>query len=486
MVGRIQKRSLAEELAELATPAPAVQSLDPEELHEFGIEALRLHGEDEVEDYGGAEPLQRELRGKQAAAHLPLRGDLSAFHGEEFEGRRSSRRAALGSNGFRSDDDGAGEGEQELQGASSADKLEPERSGRATEAATWQGAAGLSPPGGDGEEALVPLGQDGELDALEKEYALLKAEEAEVLKKLKPSGATDRSKGIAVAHQHAIWDGLLALRISLQKPLTAARRLPDGRGRAAFCGSDEATARAYAEVAASARRTVALLQQLSQAIVDQNGAIGDAAASAGKRKRAAEHPFQATAGSVEDVWAGVEAGHAELAPFCAAAADRWQRKTLLSSGAAAMRGRLRALNQNISEQVSAAMRNPDRMIQRTRLRPSPEWRVLGQEQGDGEPGGDEGNPETFDDADFYQQLLREFLEAADPTSLGALGVHRMRNKGKKKGVHQRASKGRKIRYTVHQQLVNFMAPEPVREVQMAPRLFRVLFGQTGPSTAKAT
>jgi hypothetical protein len=31
---------------------------------------------------------------------------------------------------------------------------------------------------------------------------------------------------------------------------------------------------------------------------------------------------------------------------------------------------------------------------------------------------DDGNPETFDDSDFYQQLLREFLESSDTLGLG--------------------------------------------------------------------
>lgn len=31
---------------------------------------------------------------------------------------------------------------------------------------------------------------------------------------------------------------------------------------------------------------------------------------------------------------------------------------------------------------------------------------------------DDGNPETIDDSDFYQQLLREFLESSDTLGLG--------------------------------------------------------------------
>eukprot|EP00245_Coleochaete_scutata_P008643 TRINITY_DN2680_c0_g1_i1.p2 TRINITY_DN2680_c0_g1~~TRINITY_DN2680_c0_g1_i1.p2 ORF type:complete len:134 (-),score=34.55 TRINITY_DN2680_c0_g1_i1:269-640(-) len=87
------------------------------------------------------------------------------------------------------------------------------------------------------------------------------------------------------------------------------------------------------------------------------------------------------------------------------------------------------------------------------------------------------DPETFDDTEFYQQLLREFLDAADPNALGGMNaLRKLRNK-KRKVVDRRASKGRKIRYTVHPQLVNFMAPVPRELPPVATKLLATLFGQ---------
>ena len=53
----------------------------------------------------------------------------------------------------------------------------------------------------------------------------------------------------------------------------------------------------------------------------------------------------------QDAWAALQLRNSALAAFRDAALDRWQRRTLLSSGGAAMRGNLRALNQSISSQV---------------------------------------------------------------------------------------------------------------------------------------
>ena len=64
------------------------------------------------------------------------------------------------------------------------------------------------------------------------------------------------------------------------------------------------------------------------------------------------------------------------------------------------------------------------------------------------------DPETFDDSEFYQQLLREFLEASNaPGSLGTKSS--TRGKKSKAMVDRRASKGRRLRYDVQVQHLNF-------------------------------
>jgi protein AATF/BFR2 len=46
----------------------------------------------------------------------------------------------------------------------------------------------------------------------------------------------------------------------------------------------------------------------------------------------------------------------------------------------------------------------------------------------------------------------------------------------RKAVDRRASKGRKLRYHVHEKLVNFMAPVELQAPQFAAQLFSNLFG----------
>jgi protein AATF/BFR2 len=125
-----------------------------------------------------------------------------------------------------------------------------------------------------------------------------------------------------------------------------------------------------------------------------------------------------------------------LGGFRDAALDKWHRRTVLSSGTAALRGSsgLRALQQSVSSQVSALMASErEKLISRSQLPMELAPRPLGQPpapatatagHGDGEDGGSPAaaaaaaagrgrarDPETYDEGDFYSQLLKELLES---------------------------------------------------------------------------
>lgn len=98
--------------------------------------------------------------------------------------------------------------------------------------------------------------------------------------------------------------------------------------------------------------------------------------------------------------------------------------------------------------------------------------------------GDVEIPEIFDDSEFYHQLLRELIEYKSNIDENQaeitqkfIELQKVRSKMKKK-VDTRASKGRKIRYIVHNKLVNFMPPtDPGTYTDEArAELFKSLFG----------
>ncbi|KAK9911041.1 hypothetical protein M0R45_034967 [Rubus argutus] len=203
----------------------------------------------------------------------------------------------------------------------------------------------------------------------------------------------------------------------------------------------------------------------------------------------------------------------KIATFRDKEIDKWQTKAQVNTGAASFKGRLQAFNQRISQQVAAYMRDPSRMVRQMQMRRSAVGVFGTVLNGEDIPKGEEsqsdaaaqvdGDPELLDDSEFYQQLLKEFFETIDPHLLcggqcfldvslecfynsglfsryllfskaAFYSLKKMQSK-KRKIVDRRASKSRKIRYNVHEKIVNFMAPEPRVLPPMFPDL-TCLFG----------
>lgn len=136
----------------------------------------------------------------------------------------------------------------------------------------------------------------------------------------------------------------------------------------------------------------------------------------------------------------------------------------------------------------------------------------------------ERDPETYDDGEFYQTLLKaresgvgrllcaapkgsslcprrcrarvcrnpiiteptlqEFIESGVAGSMG--GQAALRSQKKRKVVDRRASKGRKLRYHVQEKLVNFMTPVVLEHTAVAAQVFSNLFGsRAGNANAEA-
>ena len=80
------------------------------------------------------------------------------------------------------------------------------------------------------------------------------------------------------------------------------------------------------------------------------------------------------------------------------------------------------------------------MVDRTRVYRGKEERI-----GSSSSQTAEHDPEVFDDADFYQQLLRDVIDARNGGSGSQDWIQAQRERKKKKVVDTKASKGRKIR-----------------------------------------
>ncbi|KAJ2694030.1 rRNA-processing protein bfr2 [Coemansia spiralis] len=307
-----------------------------------------------------------------------------------------------------------------------------------------------------------------------------------------------------------MWEGALDARIRVQKMMTAANELPqhdlfEDLVESRYAGAEEMPA---ADRLDKARQSVrGLLQSLialRKTLVAQNPAVGKAQAAAQtqpSKKRSADAAANDDDGSdMVSIWAELEGLCAGFKPFRDESLERWGNKVQVSANAATLK-KFKAVNQGITHQISQALANPERLVERTQLR-RVDYKIIGKDDDGAAPAEDEApatvdahlkktDPEIFDDTDFYQQLLRELIESRmvdsnDP--MGSLGVRwaavNQRSDAKKRKVDTKASKGRKIRYHVMDKLQNFMPPVAAGtwHEDMVNELFSSLLGQRVPKS----
>ncbi|KAK7340480.1 hypothetical protein VNO77_21184 [Canavalia gladiata] len=333
--------------------------------------------------------------------------------------------------------------------------------------------------------------KNDEMELLEKEYRDLHHQELYTLKNLKHHKDEDLVKGQAVKSQKALWYKILELRFLLQKPFSSSNRLPQESVKSSFCESDETVREAYSDLMTSSKETLDSILELQEALFAKNPSITqatDGSERSSKDLEVSKHLDD----NLDQEWSQISQMHKSIASFRDKSINKWQRMTQVTTGAAAIKGKLHAFNQDISNQVAAYMRDPSRMIKQMQLRRSA-VSIFGSVPEDNDNSNEaethtDGDSELLDDSEFYQQLLKEFFETVDPSSSekAFYALKRMQTK-KRKVVDRRASKSRKIRYNVHEKIVNFMAPQPANIPPMAPKLFENLFGlKTHRSSAAAS
>ena len=547
---------LAAELAGLANPAPVSTELPDDDFDPTGGAVARAADREDAtssddsdadanafgdDDEGVFEPTKAD-RATVGKGKLRMRAGIAIDDGE-YVGKSSSRAAMEGAwageederdesdesddasddhavvtdSDDKSDSDETNDDDDDGESEEASEEENPE------EDALLSDSESQSESDSDGEGAFH---ETSAAIALEAELAAMRAEEAEANRLLRTK-SQNVAKGAAVRTQNACWERSLRTRIVLQKGLTLAAKMPAPEYAKAMRDADAEVAPALAVAAASARGALDALLRLQAALMDGNPAIGEALREgendgndgAGNAKKRKTRGFYAEAATLDllskpaaAVWRAADAAFQSYAPFRDQSCDRWHRKAQVTSGKTGSvgsnpggrgenLGALRAFDQSLSQQVRAAMRPPDRLVNRSRppahLAPrrlgEPEVSLERKEKNHDEDGfdddvalltadarADDRVAEVYEDADFYEQALKEFLETRGAGSnLGAAGVPAASQPPKRrKQVDRRASKGRKLRYHVQQPLVNFCAPVELEVPGWAEKVFTRLFASS--------
>ncbi|PYH49268.1 AATF family protein [Aspergillus saccharolyticus JOP 1030-1] len=506
-------KSLAEQLAELEDPTP--KDFDPEDL-DRGVQSSDEEGGKDMDADAGREHYQAVGKGK-------LRKQDPIALGKQYAGSKVSREALEAESdddpfqGLSSgeEDDEEDEEEEELGSdeddediSESDSEAEPRRSTTTGKKARKEvdfdemdtdgsdeldGSEDEDEEDEDEDEDDFPSDED-DSDASESS-APAKSDDREQLRKLMASdqktiaatisqaAKADAAKGKAVKQQRATFDALLNTRIKLQKGLTAINQLTqqqttdDTTTTTAAADADADTSSSDGEAIKSAESAAlalwSTLEDLRLALADAHHAQDDSK----KRKRPAPATPATTSASL---WTRMTALEAESMAHRRAVLDKWSQKVRGATAAstANARGKLlassggAAASQKISTVLDAQVATETasvRAVKRARTGDST--------TGDGSKPATTENEPLYDDTVFYQSLLRELVEqrmsSSDaitngidtlhlqlPSRLSAVHpVTGMRKDKVKRDVDTRASKGRKMKFEVHEKLQNFMAPE---------------------------
>lgn len=316
---------------------------------------------------------------------------------------------------------------------------------------------------------------------------LMASDQKTIASTISQAAKADAAKGKAVKAQRTTFDCLLNTRIKLQKGLSAINELSAG-AKGEDVDSEDASRDGESADADAIKSAESAALTLWSTLEELRTALADAHVKDGSKKRKRSSPITPTT-STTSLWERMADLETESLAHRRSILDKWSSKVRgTPSTLPNARGKLLGTSsgqQNITTVLDAhvATEMGDRSSKRARHNNS----------STGNSSADQGP--VYDDTIFYQSLLRDLVEQrmSSDAMTGGLGnlqqlpsrlpihpITGMRNDKEKRDVDTRASKGRKMRFNVHEKLQNFMAPEErgAWTVRARDEFFASLLGKT--------
>eukprot|EP01120_Amphizonella_sp_Union-15-10_P006879 TRINITY_DN2271_c0_g2_i1.p1 TRINITY_DN2271_c0_g2~~TRINITY_DN2271_c0_g2_i1.p1 ORF type:complete len:474 (-),score=104.20 TRINITY_DN2271_c0_g2_i1:10-1431(-) len=281
-------------------------------------------------------------------------------------------------------------------------------------------------------------------------------------------------------NQNFLWTSLMDFRMNLHKVQSIANKLPQHDTYPHFAEDPDLSSK-YTSAAESVRSVLHDLIELQQELVETNPHVKEAIAPQSEQRRGKKRNRETR--DLEEIWDQIEPFQNSFVDYRNKIIDKWSAKTTFASGV--NHTRLKALNTSLSNQIAAILANKDKVTKRSQLKRD-RYRVLGKVSTDVF---DESNPdahlndydsEIYDDGDFLTQLLKQLLESGVTNVEGMSKAIPNLKRGAKGKTVDRGTKGKRLRYTVHQPIRSFMFPQPDRyplyDSTLSDQLFNSLFG----------
>lgn len=471
----IMGKSLAEQIADIANK-PVNRDFDIEDDERAVFGHSNADGSDSGSDSGS------DGEGAAADAHAEhyvdvgkskLRAAQEVVQDEKYEGTVGSREKLFGDSGEVPEADMESSAEEEEQ---EEDELISESESEGSVVS-------------DSEEEEEQA-QDARREQLAK---LVQQERDYSLNKLSQTAKRDAAKGYSVMQQTKLFDGILDVRIKMQKVLNAANGMPL---------TEETWDK---ELDKENKKLLKQNRELLSDVFQQLVAFRSAFQHADHISQEERVPSESSAAkrSFAELQEDTSKLDSDLKTYRAAVLDKWSTKISSASGSAALQAsKFKAINQSADVQVENQLADMTRLVKRTRLNrrnivplnfsadyKSGKLSEFPDAQGENDNNGDDEddanpdipknydprrkdnhvidtteNPYIFDDEDFYRVLLNDLIDKkiSDNNNLqggnNIMTITSRSNNKLKKNIDTKASKGRKLNYTVQEPIANYEAP----------------------------
>ncbi|KAJ5123839.1 uncharacterized protein N7515_007664 [Penicillium bovifimosum] len=503
-------RSLAEQLAEFEDPTP--KDFDPEDID---------NGQQSSDDEGGSDgEIDAGREHYEKVGKAKLRKDEPLALGKQYDGARVSR-AALGADsdddqspfGSGSDDEDDHSEDSEVVSVSGSEESDSRMSQESADEDSEGSEDGNDDSNSDSEEEEDQDGDDvvrqhskkgitnvrngnesgasgvsGDRDEIRR---LMATDQKTIAATISSAAKADATKGKAVKQQRLTFDALLNARMKLQGGLTSINGIATvfgtkikASGEHAMDNAEEAAVgdedAVVDEEAIKSAESAAMA--LWSTLEDLRFALADATAKEGSKKRKRPPPASLTTSSAS-LWERMSELESNAVSHRRSVLDKWSSKIRGTSASlpnargkllGSASGRPQTITAVLDAQVATEI--GERSSKRSRT--------------------SDPQDSTYDDSAFYQSLLRDLVEqrmgSTDamtngfdnlqqlPSRLPIHPITGMRNDKVKREIDTRASKGRKMKYNVHEKLQNFMAPDDrgIWSMRARDEFFASLLGKT--------
>jgi len=473
--------SLGDFLKTLNNPAPA--EVDPEDDYEYEAKSLLSGKNAERDHYVNVGP--SKLKNSQ----------LVELTDKKYQGKKSSRKELYGDSSSEEEDEEEEEEDvnsEEFENENEVDEDDEENEidevdEEEGEEEEEENEEDEDEGENDSEEEENEMEENNGLnDELKDEFAQLEKEQSEMVNNMSQSIKSDIEKGKQVKNQISLCDSLLDLRIRIQKAVNIANQLPQYDVFSYFSNENEEAEKKVNETKKETLNLINELLDLREELTDNNKELKKVNNVSRKRKREISDEDL-----MEGLWEDIDEYNTNFVKYQNEILEKWNKKVQTTAG---IQKQFKAVNQSIVAQIEQLLTDKDRLVKRTQLKRS-DFKSLGKQEEEKKEDETEHvdehlanyDTEIFDDTDFYQQLLKELIESRmsetdDPIALSmkwaTFKALQQKNK-KKKVVDTKASKGRKIRYHVHEKIQNFMVPIEMGtwHEEMTNELFKSLFGR---------